>query len=169
MRTRIGLLLITLVLVAVACGGDDADGGGTTGTSATGTTGSTGTDELASFTAVVQDTEGGNTLSINGVSCDGLEGPYEVTVAAQGNVTGQTTSTLELIDGTGTLEFSMDVTGAEQATVSAVYDVQLSPLQDVSVFVFTGATTVESAGGGREFQVKTGDIPITVGTGACPT
>ena len=162
MRTRIGLLITVLLLAAAACG-DDTDGG------TTGSTGSSGTDELASFTAVVQDTEGGNTLSLNGLSCDGLEGPYEITVAAQGNVTGQTTSTLELTDGKGTLEFSMDVTGAEEATISGTYAVQLSPLQDVSVFVFTGTTTVESASGGREFQAKTGDIPITLGTGTCPS
>jgi hypothetical protein len=145
MKTRIGLLLIALLLTAAACG-DDTEGG------TTGTTGGGGSDELASFTAVVQDTEGGNTLSLNGLSCDGLEGPYEVTVAAQGNVTGETTSSLELADGKGTLEFSLDVTGAEEGTISGTYAVELSPLQDASVFVFTGATSVEGAG-----------------TGTCPT
>jgi len=163
MRTRIGLLLIALLLAATACGGDDTDGG------TTGTTGTGGSDELASFSAVVQDTEGGNTLSLNGLSCDGLEGPYEITVAAQGNITGRTTSTLALTDGKGTLEFSMDVSGADEGTISGTYAVQLSPLQGAGVFVFTGATTVETGAGTREFQAKTGDIPVTVGTGTCPS
>jgi len=166
MGVRIIVLVLAVALSATACGGDDTTDGGTTGGTETGTT---GTDELASFTAVVQDAEGGNTLSLNGLSCNGLEGPYEITVAAQGSVTGETRSTLELTDGKGTLEFSMDITGAEEGTISGTYAVELSPLQGVSVFVFTGATSVETGTGTREFQARTGDIPVTVGTGTCPS
>jgi len=161
MKARMLLPLLVFVLAAAACGGDEGTDEGATA--------ATGSDQLGSFTSVVQDTEGGNTLSFAGISCDGLGGPYEVTIAVTGNLSGETTATLELPDGsTGNLDWSMQVTGAEEGTLSGVYAAEVSPLQDSDVIVFRGVTTAESASGTRTFDVETADVPVDVGAGTCP-
>lgn len=159
MRRHLAFVLLALLLSAASCGGDD-------GGDATGSTGATGTDEIARFTAAVNDPDGGNTLSLSGVSCDGLNATYEVTIAVQGNLTGETVSPLDLVDGSGTLEWSMDVTGAEEGTLSGEYVAELS--EEASVLLFTGTTSARTASGDRSFQVRAGDIPITLAVGACP-
>jgi hypothetical protein len=166
MRIRVVIPLIALALSAAACGGGN-DTGGTTGS--TGGTGASGSATIAKFTTVAQDAEGGNTLSASGVSCDGLTGPYTVTFAVQGNLSGQATATLTLVNGSkGTLKFSMPVTGAESGTLSGQYKVELSPLANSGTMLVTGVTTVESSSGMRTFPVSMKDIPVNVGTGACP-
>lgn len=160
MRMRAWLLLLVIPLTLVACGDDTG-----------GTTGSTGggSDELASFTAVAQDTDSGITVSIKGLSCNSLDGPYDVTIAAQGNATGETKATLELTNGKGTLDWSMDVTGAAEGTLSGKYAVELSPLQDTGVLLVTGVTTVETGSDVQTIPVSVRDVPVSVGTGVCPT
>jgi hypothetical protein len=169
MRSRIACLLALLTLFAAACGGDD-EGGATGGTDSTGSapTGATGSAEIARFTVVVQDPEGGNTLSFSGVSCEGIDGPYDVTIAVQGNFTGETTATFELDGaGTSTMQWSMDATGAEgDATLSGSYAVETSPVE-TELFLFSGVTRVEGPAGDREFDVGTIDVPVEQGTGAC--
>jgi hypothetical protein len=92
-----------------------------------------------------------------------------VTIALQGNSSGETTSTLELPNGsTGTLEWSMDVTGAEAGTLSGTYSVELSPLASSGTLVVNGVTTAASDSGTRTFRVSLKDIPVSVGTGVCP-
>jgi hypothetical protein len=159
MKARMFLVVLVLAVAAAACGGDESADEGVTGS-----------DELGSFTVVVQDPEGGNTLSFSGISCDGLSGPFEVTIAVEGGLSGETTATLELPDGsTGTLDWSMEVTGAEEGTLSGVYSAEISPLQDADMIVFRGVTKAETASGTRTFDVETADVPVDVGTGACPS
>lgn len=174
MRLRVVGPLLALALVGAACGGGGSTGAatGTTG-SATGTTGAaTGTTvstTVAKFTVVVQDVDGGNTLSFSGVSCDGIDGPYDVTIAVQGNVTGESAATFTF-DATGasTMNWSMDVTGsAGTGTLSGAYTVTISPVQDSQVIVFKGVTTAKGPDGTRTFDVQTDDVPVDEGTGAC--
>jgi hypothetical protein len=165
-------LLATLVLVAAGCGGDDGGGStGATGTGATGAgaTGASGSASVARFAVVVQDVDGGNTLSFSGVSCDGLGGPYDVTIAVAGNATGTSTATFTFDDGgTARMQWSLNATGAAgEATVSGDYRVEMSPLQDSQVIVFTGPTSVEEPDGSRSFNVTTDDVPVAEGTGTC--
>ena len=171
MRTRIVGPVVILALLMAACGGDEAGGtSGTTGaTSSTGATGATGSAEIAAFTVVVQDPQGGNTLSFSGESCDGFDGPYTVTIAAEGNVTGETTATFSVDEsGASTMDWSMDVSGADgQGTLSGSYAIQISPVQDSQVLVFTGITTAEGPSGTRTFDVATDDVQVQEGTGAC--
>lgn len=169
MGVRIIVLVLAVALSAAACGGDDTSDGGTTGGTGTGATGATGSVELGKFTTAVQDAEGDSMLSFSGISCDGLAGPYVVTIAVEGNLSGETTATLDFTDGsTGILEWSMEVSGAEEGTLSGRYAAELSPLQDVGIIVFSGVTTAESVSGTRTFDVETGDVPVDVGTGTCP-
>jgi hypothetical protein len=159
-------ILLVLAIAVAACGDEDGTAGGTTGS--TGATGATGSTELGKFTTGVHDAEGDNLLSFSGISCDGLNGPFVVTIAVQGTLSGETTATLELVDGAGTLTWSMDVTGAQEGTLSGVYDAELSPIQDTGILVFSGVTKVETADGIRTFDVDTGDVSVDVGTGVCP-
>jgi len=170
MRARLLVPLACAVFLAAACGGDD-DAGGGTGPTGSGPTGTTGSAEIARFTATVQDAEGGNTLSFSGTSCDGIQGPYEVMIAVQGNVTGETTATLSFVEGeTSTMQWSMDVTGAEgEGTLAGEYDVELSPLEGAQIILFTGTTTAEGPSGTRSFETESGNLPVQTGTGTCPT
>ncbi len=171
MRIRLAALLLCSGLLLVACGGDDAGGptGATPATGATGATGASGSVQIAQFAVVVQDVEGGNTLSFAGVSCDGVDGPYDVKIALQGTLTGETTAGFSFGDQTTTtMEWSMDATGPDgDAKLSGTYQVQISPIQDSQVLVFTGVTKVESASGDRSFDVTTDDVQVTEGTGVC--
>ena len=126
-----------------------------------------GTDQIASFTAVAQDTESGITVSVNGVGCTGPEGPYDITIGAQGSATGETNATLELTNGKGTLDWSMDVTGVAEGTLSGKYVMELS--ETASVFLVTGTSTVETGSDVRSFPVKIRDVSVSVGSGTCPT
>jgi hypothetical protein len=165
MRLRLIALLLGSTLLLAACGGDD--GGGATGS--TPATGSSGSAQIAQFAVVVQDVEGGNTLSFAGRSCDGEGGPYDVTIALEGNLTGQTTAGFSFGDQTTTtMEWSLDATGAEgDATLSGTYQVQISPVQDSQVLVFTGPTKVEGPSGERSFNVTTENVQVNIGTGTC--
>jgi len=169
MRPRSLLLLACAMALVAACGGDDA--GGDTGATGSGPTGATGSADIARFTATVQDTEGGNTLSFSGTSCDGILGPYEVLIAVQGNATGETTTTLSFTEGeTTTMTYRVDVTGADgEGSISGEYEVELSPLEGTQIILFTGSTTAEGPSGTRSFETDTGNLPVQTGTGACPT
>jgi hypothetical protein len=171
MRRRIACLLTFAALFTAACGGDDDAGDPTDGTGPTASeaTGATGSAEIAQFTVVVQDVEGGNTLSFAGVSCEGIDGPYDVTIAVQGNFTGESTATFAFDEeGAGTMEWSMDASGADgTATLSGTYAVEISPVQETQVIIFSGVTMVEGPSGHREIDVTTEDVPVEEGTGAC--
>jgi hypothetical protein len=160
----VGLWLAWLLLLA-ACGGGDV-GGATGSTPATGASGSA---QIAQFAVVVQDVDGGNTLSFAGRSCDGEDGPYDVTIALEGNLTGQTTAGFSFGDQTTTtMQWSLDATGSQgDATLSGTYQVQISPIQDSQVLVFSGLTKVEGPSGDRSFNVTTDDVQVNVGTGTC--
>jgi len=168
MRIRLAGLLAILALLSAGCGGDDDVSGATPATGSE-TTGASGAAEIARFAVVVQDVEGGNTLSFSGESCEGIDGPYEVIIAVQGNATGQTTASFEFDEqGASTLDWSLDATGADgTATLSGSYAVAISPVQESQVLVFTGVTTVEGPSGNRTFDVTTDDVTVDEGTGAC--
>jgi hypothetical protein len=160
MARLLGTLLVSALLLA-ACGGDE---GG-----ATGSTGASGSAQIAQFAVVVQDVDGGNTLSFSGRSCDGTDGPYDVTIALQGNLTGQTTAGFSFGDQTTTtMQWSLDATGSDgDATLSGTYNVEISPIQDSQVLVFSGLTKVEGPSGNRSFNVTTDDVQVSEGTGTC--
>jgi hypothetical protein len=170
MRARLAIVLTCLSVLGAACGGVDAEGGAT-GATGSEPSGATGSAEIARFAAAIQDTDGGNILSFSGTSCDGILGPYQVLIASQGNVTGETTTTLSFVeDETTTMSFRMTVTEAEgEGTISGEYDVELSPLEEAQTILFSGTTTAEGPSGNRSFETDSGDLPVETGTGACPT
>jgi hypothetical protein len=159
MKARVlGSLLISALLLA-GCGGDE--GGGATGSS--------GSAQIAQFAVVVQDVDGGNTLSFAGRSCDGEDGPYDVTIALEGSLSGQTTAGFSFGDQTTTtMEWSLDATGSDgDATLSGTYQVEISPIQGSQVLVFRGPTKVVGPSGERSFNVTTKNVQVNIGTGTC--
>ena len=164
MRARVGVLLFAIAMLAAACGGGDEASAPTEGAGATRET------DIARFTTAVKGRGADGRISINGVSCDGLPGPYLVTVAVRGNLSGKTIATLPIHAGStaGTLKWSMEVTGAEAGTMSGHYHAKMSGLVDPSTLVLRGRTTIHDASGTRTFMVEARDIQIEADTGPCP-
>jgi len=164
MRARTSVLLFGIAMAAAACGGSKDTGG------ATGGSDTARDSDIATFTTAVKDPVGGGTISIRGVSCEGLRGPYLVTIAVKGNLSGETTATLPIHGGStaGTLRWSMEVTGAETGTMSGRYKVLMSALTDPSTLVLRGQTIVGSASGARTFSVASRDVPMEVHKSVCP-
>lgn len=164
MKARTSVLLFGIAMMAAACDGS-SDTGGATGGSDTARE-----SDIATFTTAVKDPVGGGTISIRGVSCEELRGPYLVTIAVKGDLSGETTAMLPIHGGStaGTLRWSMEVTGAQTGTMSGRYKALMSALTDPSTLVLRGQTRIESVSGARTFSVASRDIPIEVHTGVCP-
>jgi len=161
MNVRIRTALIAAVILVPACGAQEDTGG-------PGPTNETGPAEIAAFTMLVRDTETDSTFSFEGVSCDGLSGPYVVTITLEGDSDGATTAPLPLHGGiAGTLRWSMEVAGTETGTVTGRLQVKLSLLGDSGTMVVRGFITPDD-GSGRRLRVMERDIPVRVATGTCP-
>jgi hypothetical protein len=164
MSPRLGILLLAAAMLVVGCRGSNDPGEPTGGTSVNPEA------ELATFTTFVRDAGEGVTIRLAGVSCDGLRGPYLVTIAVRGNLTGRTIAALPIHAGStaGLLDWSAEVTGARTGTMSGRYHAKLSGLTGPATVALRGRTTLESQAGVRSHHSAARQVPVELDTGACP-